>query len=249
MSNFNDIINSEKPVLVDFFATWCGPCQMLLPVLNQVKDSLQDRITIIKIDVDKNQDLAQKQQVRGVPTMMLFQNGKQLWRQSGVLTKEEIINIMDFNLDSITEESKTGYEAIASNGSEIKADESLDCFEYELDFTSKNSEQSESHDHIALDISNISDKSPIYAQSTSLNELSGNNLFQRNFYSNEPVTVNYDKQNNYFDLTDMETKLELVKAYIDMNDSDGAKATANEVLENGTAEQKKIAEALMKGLK
>jgi thioredoxin 1 len=94
MSNFNDIINSEKPVLVDFFATWCGPCQMLLPVLNQVKDSLQDRITIIKIDVDKNQDLAQKQQVRGVPTMMLFQNGKQLWRQSGVLTKEEIINII-----------------------------------------------------------------------------------------------------------------------------------------------------------
>ena len=75
MSNFNDIINSEKPVLVDFFATWCGPCQMLLPVLNKVKDSLQDRITIIKIDVDKNQELAQKQQVRGVPTMMLFQNG------------------------------------------------------------------------------------------------------------------------------------------------------------------------------
>lgn len=94
MSNFNDIINSEKPVLVDFFATWCGPCQMLLPVLNQVKDSLQARITIIKIDVDKNQELAQKQQVRGVPTMMLFQNGKQLWRQSGVLTKEEIIKII-----------------------------------------------------------------------------------------------------------------------------------------------------------
>ncbi len=94
MSNFNDIINSEKPVLVDFFATWCGPCQMLLPVLNQVKESLQDRITIIKIDVDKNQTLAQKYQVRGVPTMMLFQDGKQLWRQSGVLTKEEIIKII-----------------------------------------------------------------------------------------------------------------------------------------------------------
>lgn len=94
MSNFNDIVNSEKPVLVDFFATWCGPCQMLLPVLNQVKESLQDRITIIKIDVDKNQTLAQKHQVRGVPTMMLFQDGKQLWRQSGVLTKEEIIKII-----------------------------------------------------------------------------------------------------------------------------------------------------------
>lgn len=94
MSNFNDIINSEKPVLVDFFATWCGPCQVLLPVLKQVKESLQDRITIIKIDVDKNQTLAQKYQVRGVPTMMLFQDGKQLWRQSGVLTKEEIIKII-----------------------------------------------------------------------------------------------------------------------------------------------------------
>lgn len=91
MSTFNDIINSEKPVLVDFFATWCGPCQMLIPVLNQVKDSLQDRITIIKIDVDKNQELAAKLQVRGVPIMMLYQNGKQLWRQSGVLSKEEII--------------------------------------------------------------------------------------------------------------------------------------------------------------
>ena len=94
MSNFNAIINSEKPVLVDFFATWCGPCQMLLPVLNQVKESLKDRITIIKIDVDKNQEMAQKYQVRGVPTLMLFQQGKQLWRQSGVLTKEEIIKII-----------------------------------------------------------------------------------------------------------------------------------------------------------
>lgn len=94
MSNFNDIINSKKPVLVDFFATWCGPCQMLLPVLSQVKDSLGDRITIIKIDVGKNQELAAKYQVRGVPTMMLFQEGKQLWRQSGVLNKEEIIKII-----------------------------------------------------------------------------------------------------------------------------------------------------------
>lgn len=92
MSKFNDIINSEKPVLVDFFATWCGPCQMLSPVLKQVKDNLGDRITILKIDVDKNQELASKFQVRGVPTMMMFQKGNQLWRQSGVLTKDQIIN-------------------------------------------------------------------------------------------------------------------------------------------------------------
>ncbi|MBX9888998.1 MAG: thioredoxin family protein [Flavobacteriaceae bacterium] len=94
ISNFNDIINSEKPVLVDFFATSSGPCQMLLPILNQVKDSLKERIRIIKIDVDKDQELAKSHQVLGVPTLLLFQNGKQLWKQSGVLSADEIINII-----------------------------------------------------------------------------------------------------------------------------------------------------------
>jgi len=93
-TNFQNLINSEKPVLVDFFATWCGPCQMLSPILKQVKDNVGDRIIIVKIDVDKNQEIASKYNVRGVPTMMLFQNNKQLWRQSGVLTKEEIINVI-----------------------------------------------------------------------------------------------------------------------------------------------------------
>ena len=91
MSNFDSIIKSEKPVLVDFFATWCGPCQTLAPILKQVKDSLGDRITIVKIDVDKNQQMAAQYQVRGVPTMILFQAGRQLWRQSVVVSKEEII--------------------------------------------------------------------------------------------------------------------------------------------------------------
>ncbi len=93
-NTFQDIINSETPVLIDFYATWCGPCQMLGPILKQVKDSLGDRVSIIKVDVDKNQELAAMQQVRGVPTMMLFQNGQQLWRQSGVLSKEEIIQVI-----------------------------------------------------------------------------------------------------------------------------------------------------------
>jgi thioredoxin 1 len=94
MSSFNQIIQSDQPVLVDFFATWCGPCQMLAPILKDVKTNLGERISIIKIDVDKNQAVAAQYQVRGVPTMILFQNGKQLWRQSGVISKEEIIKII-----------------------------------------------------------------------------------------------------------------------------------------------------------
>lgn len=94
MNAFQQLIQKDQPVLVDFFATWCGPCQMLAPILKQVKESLGERITIIKIDVDKNQAIAAQYQVRGVPTMLLFQNGKQLWRQSGVLSKDELVKII-----------------------------------------------------------------------------------------------------------------------------------------------------------
>lgn len=97
MTTFQDIINSEKPVLVDFFATWCGPCQMLSPILKEVKDFLGEDVSIIKIDVDKNQALAAQYQVRGVPTMILFQKGQTLWRQSGVLSKQQIIQAIQNN--------------------------------------------------------------------------------------------------------------------------------------------------------
>jgi thioredoxin 1 len=93
-TEFNTLIQSEKPILVDFFATWCGPCQALMPILKQVKDQLGDQIKIVKIDVDKNQNIATQWQVRGVPTLILFKNGKQVWRQSGVLSKEQIINVI-----------------------------------------------------------------------------------------------------------------------------------------------------------
>ncbi|CAM3710040.1 thioredoxin [Flavobacterium saliperosum S13] len=94
MSNFSEIINKDQPVLVDFFATWCGPCQTLSPILKQVKDELGDSVSILKIDVDKNQAIAAQFQVRGVPTMLLFKNGKQLWRQSGVLSKNDLISVI-----------------------------------------------------------------------------------------------------------------------------------------------------------
>lgn len=94
MSKFSEIINQDQPVLVDFYAEWCGPCKTMSPILKDVKDNLKDRVSIIKIDVDKNQELASKYQVRGVPTMILFKRGKQVWRQSGVLQKNDLINVI-----------------------------------------------------------------------------------------------------------------------------------------------------------
>ena len=93
-SNFSEIIKNDRPVLVDFFADWCGPCKALAPILKDVKQDLGEDVKIVKIDVDKNQPLAAKFQVKGVPTMILFKNGEQLWRQSGVLPKAEIVKII-----------------------------------------------------------------------------------------------------------------------------------------------------------
>ncbi|WP_271855483.1 thioredoxin [Patiriisocius marinus] len=93
-NNFKSIIDSETPVLVDFFADWCGPCKALAPILKQVKEELGDEVKIVKIDVDKNQPLAALYQVRGVPTMVLFKNGKKVWQQSGVLQKDEIVRVI-----------------------------------------------------------------------------------------------------------------------------------------------------------
>lgn len=93
-NKFNTIINSDTPVLVDFFAEWCGPCKTLGPILEQVKSEMGEAVKIVKIDVDKNQVLAANYQVKGVPTMLLFKQGKQVWRQSGVLQKQDLINVI-----------------------------------------------------------------------------------------------------------------------------------------------------------
>lgn len=94
-SSFFQLIDSDTPVLIDFFATWCGPCMAMAPVLDELKADLGDNIRIIKIDVDKNIDLAAGMKVMGVPTFMLFRNGQELWRQPGVLTKEALKKVIE----------------------------------------------------------------------------------------------------------------------------------------------------------
>lgn len=94
MANFKEIIESHPKVLVDFSAAWCGPCKTLGPILHQVKESLGEEVKIVKIDVDRNPQLASAYQVQGVPTMILFNGGNQVWRQSGVLPKAQIEDII-----------------------------------------------------------------------------------------------------------------------------------------------------------
>lgn len=95
MSKFNELINSKVPVLVDFYAEWCGPCKMMGPILKEVASKVGDKAKIIKVDVDKNPQAAAHYRVQGVPTLMIFQNGEMKWRQSGVMQGNQLVALLN----------------------------------------------------------------------------------------------------------------------------------------------------------
>lgn len=94
MRTFGELIQSDKPTLVDFYATWCGPCKLMVPVLKELKEKTGNKLTIVKVDVDQEQDAARKLGIQGVPTLILFQNGAIKWQQSGVMSAQQLLKLL-----------------------------------------------------------------------------------------------------------------------------------------------------------
>jgi thioredoxin 1 len=99
MATFNELIEDSTPLLVDFSAEWCGPCKMMAPILKETAQQLGDRVRVIKVDVDKNPQAAAFYEIQGVPTLMLFQSGKTLWRQSGVVPTHQLVSIIESKIN------------------------------------------------------------------------------------------------------------------------------------------------------
>ncbi len=97
---FNRIINDTKPVFIDFYATWCGPCKAMEPVVKQLKSEMRDQLRVIKIDIDKNPAIARQLNIRGVPTFALYQSGRQLWKHAGMVTLEHLIQAIEPHLSN-----------------------------------------------------------------------------------------------------------------------------------------------------
>jgi thioredoxin 1 len=95
---FDSLIHDDRPVIVDFHALWCSPCKMQSPILKEVANELGDRIKVIKIDVDQNSEIAGRYNIQSVPTLIIFKNGKQIWRQSGVVSKNQLYNVLTQNI-------------------------------------------------------------------------------------------------------------------------------------------------------
>jgi thioredoxin 1 len=94
METFSTILNDEKPVLVDFHAEWCGPCKMMAPEIKKFADTHKEKVRVLKVDIDKNRATAEQFNIQGVPTLMLFKNGKVLWRQSGAMNAKQLSDII-----------------------------------------------------------------------------------------------------------------------------------------------------------
>lgn len=99
-TSFNELINGETPVLVDFYADWCAPCKVMAPILKDLKTEMGDRLTIIKIDTDKNRAVATKYQIRGIPTLILFRKGEIIWQQSGVVALKQLSALINQKLQT-----------------------------------------------------------------------------------------------------------------------------------------------------